>query len=270
MENLGVKERYWDPYNQSTLKGDRPIFDDWFINIVGISDTFIEPRRLPTPVGISTTQNKNTLDTFGDVNQFAFVQNFIGSISLIKGDTAYKPPDYEIRITPVINYNYTKAEELGVLFRDPTRGTDRSDHHVALQEAFVDYHIRNVSDRFDFDSIRVGIQPFQADFRGFLFQDQPLGIRLFGTRSNNIFQYNLGWFRRIEKDTNSGLNDLGESLRDDDVIVGNLYWQDFPRLGFTSQLTILHNRKGRIDRTKQAVGLLLSEQQITRIGTIVP
>jgi hypothetical protein len=113
---------------------------------------------------------------------------------------------------------------------------------VALQEAFIDYHIRNVSDRFDFDSLRVGIQPIQADFRGFLFQDQPLAVRLFGTRRNNIFQYNIAWFRRFEKDTNSGLNDLGKSLRDDDVFLANLYWQDFPVKGFVSQATVVHNR----------------------------
>ena len=242
IENIGVNERYWDPYNQSTLKGDRPLFDDWFINISVISDTILEPRRLPTPVGIATTKNPNTLDVFGDVNQFFFNENLIGSISLIKGDTVYKPPDYEFRLTPVINYNYTEVEEKGVLFRDPTKGTTRSDQHFALQEAFFDYHIRNVSDRFDFDSIRAGIQPFQTDFRGFLFQDQPLGVRLFGNRNNNIFQYNLGWFRRIEKDTNSGLNDLGKPLRDDDIYVANLYWQDFPVLGFASQVTVLHNR----------------------------
>ncbi|MEQ8804091.1 MAG: hypothetical protein RLP45_18815, partial [Haliea sp.] len=94
----------------------------------------------------------------------------------------------------------------------------------------------------DFDSIRVGIQPFSSDFRGFLFQDAPFGVRLFGTRDNNRFQYNLAWFRRMEKDTNSGLNDVSESLRDDDVFVANLYWQDFPRLGFFSQASLIYNR----------------------------
>ena len=43
----------------------------------------------------------------------------------------------------------------------PSRGTERGDWFVGLQEAFVDYHIRNVSDRYDFDSVRVGIQPFE-------------------------------------------------------------------------------------------------------------
>ena len=63
---------------------------------------------------------------------------------------------------------------------------------VGIQEAFVDVHLRNVSDRYDFDSVRVGIQPFISDFRGFLFQDVPFGVRLFGTRDNNQWQYNLG------------------------------------------------------------------------------
>jgi hypothetical protein len=64
-----------------------------------------------------------------------------------------------------------------------------------------------------FDSIRVGIQPFNADFRGFLFQDNQLGVRLFGDRDANRWQYNIAYFQRLEKDTNSGLNDLGEKVR---------------------------------------------------------
>ena len=81
---------------------------------------------------------------------------------------------------------------------------------LGIQAAFVDKHLRNVSERYDFDTFRIGIQPFSSDFRGFLFQDSQLGVRLFGTRDNNRWQYNLAWFRRLEKDTNSGLNDLGQ------------------------------------------------------------
>ncbi len=65
---------------------------------------------------------------------------------------------------------------------------------------------------------------------------------MFGTRDNNRWQYNIGVFRRIEKDTNSGLNDLSTDLRDDDVFLFNLYRQDFPVLGFTSQVALVHNR----------------------------
>jgi len=33
-------------------------------------------------------------------------QNFILSFSFFKGDTAFKPRDFEIRVTPVFNLNY--------------------------------------------------------------------------------------------------------------------------------------------------------------------
>lgn len=242
IESLGVNEKWWDPYNQNTLKADRPVFDDWFVNISVISDTVYEPRAFPLPVGVQTTDRAGSLDTFGETNQVVFNQNLITSLVILKGDTAYKPPDYEIRITPVFNYNRVEVEERRVLYINPERGTEREDKFIGWQELFIDKHLRNVSDRYDFDSIRIGIQPFSSDFRGFLFQDNQLGVRLFGNRANNVFQYNLAWFRRIEKDINSGLNDITTSLRDDDIYVANLYWQDFPVLGFVSQATVLHNR----------------------------
>ena len=249
IEAVGVSARWWDPYNQNVLKGDRPIASpDWFINLSAISDTVLEPRRVPTPIADQASQRPGSIDQFGNGEQFLFNQNLIFNISLIKGDTAFRPPDLEVRLTPVINYNYNRFQEVGVLKRDPRDGISRNDYHIALQEAFIDYHIRNVSDRYDFDSIRFGIQPFSTDFRGFLFQDAQLGIRLFGNRDNNIFQYNLAWFRRLEKDTNSGLNDVFRRIRDDDVFIANLYIQDLPMLGFVSQFTVVHNRNREDDR----------------------
>ena len=131
--------------------------------------------------------------------------------------------------------------EKRVLFVEPSKGTDRLDFSVGVQEFFVDYHLRNVSDRFDFDSIRVGIQPFQADFRGFLFQDSQLGVRLFGNRDNNRFQYNLIAAVQLEKDTNSGLNDVTELPRQSYILHGNVYRQDFPMVGLTSMASITYN-----------------------------
>lgn len=243
IEALGVKENLLDPYNQNTLKADRPIFgNEWFLNVSVISDTIVEPRAFPTPVGLQATNRANTVDIFGNVNQFLFNEQVIGTISLIKGDTAYKPPDLEFRLTPVFNYNKAEVEEVRVLRIDPNQGTSRTDTIFALQEGFIDYHIRNVSDRFDFDSVRVGIQPYSSDFRGFLFQDAQLGARLFGNRDNNKIQYNLAYFRRLEKDTNSGLNDITLPVRDDTVAIASLYWQDLLVLGFTPQVTFLYNR----------------------------
>jgi hypothetical protein len=242
-DSIGLtRPRLYDPYNQNVLKGDKPVFgEDWFLNLEAIADSLYEPRRVPTPTSFATTAGPGSLNTFGRSTQYIFNQNVLTTFSLIKGNTAYTPPDVEIRLSPVFNYQSAHAGERGVLFANPGKGVDRDDAFVGLQEAFVDYHVRNVSERYDFDSVRVGIQPFSTDFRGFLFQDAQLGARLFGNRDNNRWQYNLAYFRRIEKDTNSGLNDIGQPLRRDDVYVANLYRQDLPVPGFTSQLIFVRN-----------------------------
>lgn len=242
VESLGYKENLLDPYNRNVLKGDRPIYGEWFFNLTAISDTVYEHREVPTPVGVQSTGSAGQLDVLGGDNQDQFLQTVAIEFVYYKGDTVFRPPDYEFRFTPVFNYNRTQVDEILALNVDPGEGVTRHDSFVGIQTAFLDVHLRNVSPRFDFDSIRVGVQPFTADFRGFLFQDSPFGVRLFGTRNNNIFQYNLAWFRRLEKDTNSGLNDITQSLRKDDIFVANLYWQDAIALGHTVQFTLLHNR----------------------------
>ncbi len=244
---LGARRSLIDPYNgNNVLKGDHPLFgEDWFLNLIGISDSVVEPRRFPVPVGNTATNLPGSNDTLGDGEQVVFAQTMILEAVLYQGDTVFKPPDYEFRFTPAFNYTRVDTNENGLINAVATRGTTRDTTAFGVQAFFVDKHLRNVSDRFDFDSFRVGIQPFITDFRGFLFQDSPVGLRLFGTRGNNRYQYNVGVFRRIEKDTNSGLNDVtlgSDALRDDDLAVINLYVQDFPKLGFTAQGTVVYNR----------------------------
>ncbi|NNM77644.1 hypothetical protein HJG53_12065 [Sphingomonas sp. ID1715] len=270
IQSLGLaKERFLDPYHQNTYKGDRPLCiptdeeqerrrreglpkcrtpkflgldgDDWFFSINAASDTVVEPRSFPIPVGNQTTTRPDSNDVFGKPYSNVFSQTFIFGASLVKGYTAFKPPEIEYRVSLAYNINYVTVPERRVLFVEPSKGTKRLDHFLGVQEAFIDYHIRNTSDRYDFDSIRVGIQPFQSDFRGFLFNDLQLGIRLFGNRDNNRFQYNLAAFWRLEKDTNSGLNSVVQAPRRDWVFVANAYLQDFPVPSFTSQATVVYN-----------------------------
>jgi hypothetical protein len=264
-----VRSRWYDPYNQNVLKGDRPIClptdeeqerrraagiarcatprflgltgHDWEFVANVVSDTVIEPRSFPIPVGVQTTDRPGSDDVFGENHSLVLSQTFIASVALIKGSTAFLPPHIEYRLTLAFNVNYVDVGERRVLFVQPSEGTDRFDYALGVQEAFVDYHIRNVSDRFDFDSVRVGIQPFNFDFRGFLFQDQQLGVRLFGNRDNNRFQYNLIAAWRLEKDTNSGLNNLFQTPRDDWILHANLFRQDFPFVGITSQVSATWN-----------------------------
>src|SRR3546814_15272954 len=48
-------------------------------------------------------------------------------------------------------------------------------------------------------------------------------------------------FWRLEKDTNSGLNDITQTPRDDFILTANLYRQDFPIVGLTSQVSVTYN-----------------------------
>jgi hypothetical protein len=244
---LGYPDNWIDPYNQNTIKGDRPIHDDWFFNVTAVSDTVVEFRDVPTPVGGQTTARPGQIDVLGSGEQAALIQTVAVEFVYYQGDTVFRPPDWEFRFTPVFNINYTELDEVLGVNAQPERGKTRTDHHVGVQALFVDKHLRDVSTRYDFDSVRVGIQPFSSDFRGFLFQDSPFGVRLFGTRDNNRYQYNLGWFRRMEKDTNSGLNSVNEDLRNEDIFAANLYWQDMPKLGFFSQATAIYVRNREDD-----------------------
>ncbi len=260
IESLGlVKENLLDPYNQNTYKGDRPINpakvpwlpitgDDWFFVANLISDSVYEPRTFPIPVGVQTTEDPDRNDVFGNDFSQVFSQTFIAGFALLKGSTTFKPPTIEYRVTLAYNVNYVDVPERRVLFVEPSRPSHRLDHFLGVQEAFVDYHFSQFdNDRFDFISIRAGIQPFQSDFRGFLFNDQQLGVRLFGSRDNNRFQFNLGAFWRLEKDTNSGLNAITKPLRDDFVFVANAYRQDFLIPALTSQFTVVYNMNREAD-----------------------
>lgn len=91
IETLGVvKERWFDPYHQNTLKGDRPINrakvpwlpikgDDWFFAANLISDTVEESRTFPIPTGIQTSERPASLDVFGKNRSYVFSQTMIGA-----------------------------------------------------------------------------------------------------------------------------------------------------------------------------------------------
>jgi hypothetical protein len=227
-----VKGRWWDPYNQNVLKGDYPVIGQrYFLNVSAISDSLLELRRIPLPSNVSAA-DPGQAEFFGSGDQIFFNQNFILSLEFFKGDTAFKPRDWEFRVTPVFNLNYLSARETGVVNIDVREGTTRLDGHVSLQEFLVEYHLGDLSPHYDFVSTRFGIQPFTSDFRGFIFSDNQLGFRLFGNLGSNRHQFNLVYFRPLEKDTNSGLNRLFDT-RQQHLGIANYFFQDFIWSGYT-------------------------------------
>lgn len=237
--------RWWDPYNQNVLKGDFPIIgQDIFLSLSAISDSLFEARRVPTPCNVSSAE-AGCADVFGNGDQILVNQNFILSLELFKGDTAFRPRDWELRLTGVFNFNYLKTNENGVVNADVREGTDRFEDHATLQEFFVEYHLGDISPTYDFISSRSGIQGFVSDFRGFIFTDNALGFRLFGDLASNRYQFNAAYFRPFEKDTNSGLNRIFDT-RGQHVGIVNFFAQDFLTLGYTAQLSAhyLHDSGG--------------------------
>jgi hypothetical protein len=159
---------------------------------------------------------------------------------LFKGDTAFKPIEWRVKGTMVVNLNAVKVAENAVVRPDVRDGTSRVRGFLALQELFGEWKLRDLSPNYDFVSVRAGIQPFSSDFRGFVFTDTNFGVRLFGNYHSNREQYNLAVFDRLEKDTNSGLNTF--ERRHQQVAVANVYRQDFLTPGYTAQASLHYLR----------------------------
>ncbi len=326
--------RLWHPYEQSRLKGDVPIIgQDIFANITAKNFTLSEFRKLPTPSGVSAAL-PNSSEFFGRGDQYFISNDTSLAFDLFKGQTAFKPVTWMLRVNAVYNQNWIRALENNVVdpdvrgagfqddkntpntsvigalkpegsdvnprpgqptpFRtdinppdlfnyiapqlkplgdarplvqvDPntqevpeskegdlgkknkknqrndlagTRYTTRYKDFFALQEAFFELHLSDISHGYDFISSRFGIQPFVSDFRGFIFADTNLGARIFGNADNGRYQYNLIYFNQREKDTYSDLNTFDS--RHQQILIANLFRQDFLTKGYTAQLSFHMN-----------------------------
>ncbi len=231
--SLNEEGRWWDPYRQNVLKGDFPIIgEDIFLKLTAISKTNLEGRSAPSPSGVST-EDPGDFDFFGRHNALIFDQKFVTRFEMQKGSTAFKPFEWQIVLEGVGDVNLLATQENGLVDPDVRDGTNRTTTHVALQEAFVEIHLVDTSVNYDFISTKIGRQAFNSDFRSLIFSDINQGIRFFGSANANRYQYNLIYFYPAEKDTNSDLNTFG--LRDQQIAIGNLYIQDFLKLGYTTQ-----------------------------------
>ena len=233
--------RWYNPYNQNVLKGDRPIFgNDYFMILSGVSTSQIEIRRTPSGNNVSSNEPDSN-NFFGRPESLSFNQTIQLSFEFFKGETVFQPRRWAFKISPTFSVpNYLNARENGIVNVDVRHGTNRVDLHASLEEAFGEVKLFDVNDNYDAVSVRAGIQPFSADFRGFLYSDNNLGARVFGGFSNNKSQFNVAYFRQLEKDTNSGLNSL-EKLRNQNIYIANFFRQDFLFKGYTIEAVAAYN-----------------------------
>lgn len=231
----------FDPYNQNVLKGDYPIIgQDIFLNITGSYIMLNEGRNIPTATTpFESTARPFITDFFGRSGQYVHNDLVLMSFDLFHGDASFKPVDWRLKLTPAFNLNILSAQELAVVSPDVRDGTIRQRTFTTLQEWFFEYKVADLSPEYDFLSVRAGSQPFVSDFRGFIYSDINRGVRLFGNADGNRTQYNIVYFRQLEKDTNSQLNTFND--RNQNVAIANVYRQDFLFPGYTAQASLHYN-----------------------------
>jgi Carboxypeptidase regulatory-like domain len=243
-EYLYTRSRWFDPFNRNRFKGDEPIWPEAlgqqvFLNLTATSDTSFDARRVPSPSNVSAA-NPGSSTFFGRGEQEFVDQTLRFTFDLFHGDASFKPVDWRIRVTPEISINDLNVRELGIVRPDVRSGTNRFDTHLGVQEAFGEVKLHDIGPNYDFVSLRAGIQQFNADFRGFLFVDEQPAVRILGDLKSDRIEYNVAYFQFLEKNTNSGLNTF--ERRHQQVVLGNVYLQDFFFPGYTAEFIAAWNK----------------------------
>jgi len=215
-----------DPYNQSRFKGDSPVKGQDLFSVLNLQSLSVfNPRQ----VAVSR-------DEAEPEPQFFYNQNIVVGAEVFRGATVFQPKLWAVRATAVVNFNYLAQGSLSLA------AAERGPTVVALEEGFYERRLLVLNRRFDFLSLRIGMQPFTSDFRGYLFSENQLGARLFGNAHGNRSQYNLAIFSMRERDEVSQLHGL--SSGEQRVFIANYYFQDFLAPGYTLMGSYHHNRDG--------------------------
>jgi hypothetical protein len=279
------KGNIFDPYHQNVLKGDYPIIgNDIFMDLNFASETFFNVRNVPVPSDLSANL-PGSVEFFGRGRQDFVSENAIFSFDMFKGDASFKPVDWRVKVTGIANVSFLRARENGIVNQDPREGKSRFDGFNSLEEGFVEWRLGDTprlfpflrgkrseggrSPFFDTTSMRIGIQQFTSDFRGFVFSDSNLGARMFGNFKSNRYQYNFVYFNMLEKDTNSTLNQINFAeigFRDQKVYIANVYRQDTFAKGYTLQFSALYNN----DMPSQMEDQNRLRVRPARLGSVIP
>lgn len=211
----------YDPYHPNVLKGDYPILGEKiFFSVTGVLDTFVDQKR--------------NLDFSSRIRDVPFhADNTLGQVTavlaleLFRGDTVFTPRDWAIRVAPIFRFRCN----------DDNVQDSQCGSHFTLFEAFGEAKLFEVGETFDATSARLGLQVFNADFFGFVYNDAQPGARIFGELGRNRYKLNLAAFDRLNKDALTGLNEFDR--REHQVGIASLQWDDFVWPGFNVLSTVV-------------------------------
>ena len=235
---LSVKRRnpLYDPYNPNVLKGDYPLFGDkTFFAFTATLDSIADFKR-----------NLDFYQT-GRIRNIPFHEhNTIGQLTgvtafeIFHGDTVFAPKDWAVRLTPIVRW---RCGDLNAV--DHACGED-----IRMLEAFGEAKLFEVGQTFDATSGRLGLQFFNSDFFGFIYNDVQPGVRVFGELARNRYKFNLAAFDRLNKEKLSGLNEF--KRREHQVGIANVQWDDFIFPGFNVLPSFHYNHDDILDGTLRA------------------
>jgi hypothetical protein len=218
LPGAGVRPRnpLWDPYNQNILKGDIPIIgDNIFFAFTGTLDTFAIYKR---------NLDFFTSDVIRNVpyheHNLLFQTTATAAFEIFQGDTVFAPKDWAIRLTPIFRFRCGDKNAI-----DQGCGED-----ARMFEAFGEVKLFEIGSTFDATSLRVGLQAFNADFFGLIYNDVQPGGRVFGELERNRYKFNLAAFDRLNKEKLSALNEW--KRRNHQVGIANAQFDDFFMDGF--------------------------------------
>jgi hypothetical protein len=221
----GVERQATNPYRPNVLKGDLPIAgDSVFLAVSSGLELPLDARGSPVGPGI-VTASPDDISYLGRAPQLVAAARIGLSVELYQGPAGFEPRRWGLRAAGLLG-----ARRVRVGSSESLAGaTSESHSQLGLQEASAELRLATLSPRFDYASLRAGLQPFVSDFRGFVLNDLPLGARLYGTASGNRVQWNAGAFVLMRKDPETRVNRLERSDRE--LVVGNLLVRDLP-LGY--------------------------------------
>ena len=217
-QGLGLAPRspLYDPYAPNMLKGDYPLFGDKvFFAGAATVDLFTDVKR-----NLDYFQNNRIRNVpFYDHNWFNQITSVLAA-EIFHGDTVFAPKDWSIKVSGVGRWRCgdLNATDFGC-------GDD-----YRLLETFGEVKLFEIGNTFDPTSIRVGLQAFNSDFFGFIYNDAQPGARLFSEIARNQFKTNFAFFERLNQEKLSALKEF--KLRDHRIGVVSFQWDDFIFPGF--------------------------------------
>jgi hypothetical protein len=220
LEPQGIGERprspLYDPYTPNVVKGDYPIYGDKvFFSATGVLDSFFEVKRNLDFFSGGRFRNVPYHETnlLGQLTGVLFLEVF-------QGDTVFTPKDWAVRVAPVIRFRCGDKNAI-----DQGCG-----EYITMQEAFGELKLFEIGETFDATSGRLGLQAFNSEFFGLIYNDVQPGFRIFSELERNQFKLNIAAFDRLNKEKLVALNEF--KRREHQVGIISLEWDDFIWPGF--------------------------------------